>query len=119
MQKHAKILSVLLNPEIKTNKHLGRLPKATNVHIWSVKALCSLVLLVEKCKEAECCEAKTTVQGRTRAVALDRAIYHPETDDFVGESSRRLKFVLPRPLSSRKFIAPNPPTSHIIATPLK
>lgn len=60
-----------------------------------------------------------TVQGRTSAVALDRAIYHPETDDFVGESSRQLKFVLLLPLSSRKFIAPTPPPSNIIATSLK
>lgn len=39
-------------------------------------------------------------QGRAGVVALDRAIYHPETDDFVGESSRWLKFVLLLPLST-------------------
>lgn len=70
-----------------------------------------LCFLVEKHKEAKCYEPNVTVQGRTGAVALDRAIYHPETDDFVGETLRRLKFVLLLPLSSRKFIAPPKPTN--------
>lgn len=45
-------------------------------------------------------EPNMMAQGRTGFVALDRAIYHLETDDFVGESSRWLKFVLLLPLST-------------------
>lgn len=64
-------------------------------------------------------EPNMMAQGRTGFVALDRAIYHPETDDFVGESSRWLKFVLLLPLSTVVNVLFFPPLSDIITAFLK
>lgn len=58
-------------------------------------------------------------QGRTCVVALDRAMYHPETDDIVGEFSRWLKFVLLLPLSAVVNFLFFPPLADIITASLK